>query len=78
MSCGHEDFPCCGCCPADDGPLDCCPCGDNLCQGECDDYRLGCDEDVDDADADALASAGMGTDEDYGCYNDDFFGCDYD
>lgn len=25
-----------------------------------------------DADADALASAGFGTDEDYGCYNDEF------
>ena len=24
------------------------------------------------ADADALASAGFGTDEDYGCYNDEF------
>jgi len=31
------------------------------------------------ADADALASAGFGTDEDYGCYDsgDDDYGCEY-
>ena len=33
-----------------------------------------CDADDDYADADALASAGMGTDEDYGCYDSgDYF-----
>ena len=31
------------------------------------------------ADADALSSAGWGTDEDYGCFGDDYgdYGCDY-
>ena len=75
-----EDAPCCGCC-GDDSPLDCCPCGDNHCQGECDDFS-GPGPDYDDYDPDveddsmdgdhasALASAGLGTDEDYGDYGD--------
>jgi len=70
-----EDAPCCGCC----GPN-----GDNADQwydgpddtevGDVDDS--GCYDDGDnmtdaEADADTLASAGMGTDEDYGYYGND-------
>jgi predicted amidophosphoribosyltransferase len=75
MSCGHEDWPCCGC--GDDlehyDDDDLCPgCGEPEAYCVC---GL-CDEDSMDGDNEsALASAGFGVDEDYlpgGC--DDFGG----
>lgn len=73
-----EDAPCCGCCPSSEEAyydyreeigLD--PWGEAM-EGW-DDYDV--DEPSDDdvgMDADALASAGWGTDEDYGYYGDEF------
>lgn len=74
MSCGHIDYPCCGCGNYlehfDDG---------DLCQGcgEPENYCV-CDRQVDGGESmdgdheNALASAGFGTDEDYmsGGYDD--------
>jgi hypothetical protein len=81
-SCGHEDWPCCGCGPDleqfDDAEF-CQGCGEpeNYCV--CDQLN---DEDDGDESMDGdhesgLASAGFGTDEDYmpGGYDD--FGGDY-
>ncbi len=77
-----EDAPCCGCCgPNGDGDeytLD-----DHL--DDLAEFGEGPDDMDDDgmtdaeADADTLASAGMGTDEDYGCYDEmdpDCYGSD--
>jgi len=76
-----EDAPCCGCCPSsqeayydsrEDIDLD--PWADAM-DGWGDDGEEepwdGFRDDVE-ADADTLASAGYGTDEDYGYYGDDF------
>ncbi len=76
-SCGHEDWPCCGC----DDDLEHFDDGD-LCQGcgEPENYCV-CDQLDDEGDFDgdgsmdgdhesALASAGWGTDEDYGYFGD--------
>jgi len=79
-SCGHEDWPCCGC--GDD--VEVCDDGD-ICQGcgepeafcrcdEIDEYDDDCDGDEENSDGDesmdgdhesGLASAGFGMDEDY-------------
>lgn len=71
IPCGHEDYPCCGCdnvaLTGEDALDVCCPfCGDPDCQGECD-----CNDDVPlDGDHDsAMASAGLGMDEDYNHYD---------
>ena len=65
-----EDAPCCGCCPSAAEYYD--PCDEieaELLGGDCT-QDLGEDEDDGmtdaEADGDALASAGWGTDEDYG------------
>jgi len=83
MTCHHEDFPCCGCDPIDTVDLipgdNCCPyCGDPDCFGDCDDVEDFEDFEREDnfrddveADADVLAMAGYGTDEDYGYYGDE-------
>ncbi len=75
MPCGHEDWPCCGC--GDDlEHFD----DSNLCQG-CGEPEAfcRCDGDEDNSEGDdsmegdhesGLASAGFGTDEDYGYYGD--------
>jgi hypothetical protein len=78
--CNHEDFPCCGCGDASDGEL---PdnfgaedAGDDMNEFADDEPQADDDEphgshDLSD-DADALASAGFGTDEDYGgCHGGD-------
>ena len=90
-SCGHEDWPCCGCGDdvehVDDGDR-CQGCGEPeaFCRcdqmdeydDDCDDEENG-DSDDDNCDGDdrmdgdhesGLASAGWGTDEDYGHYDD--------
>ena len=74
-----EDAPCCGCCGAEDGELP-----DNFgADGAGDDLNEFADDEpqADDGephgshdlsdDGEALASAGFGTDEDYGCYGGD-------
>ena len=85
MSCGHEDWPCCGCGDDleqfDDGDF-CQGCGEPESYCVCDQIDEGDDEDNCDGDESmdgdhesGLASAGFGVDEDYlpgGC--DDFGG----
>lgn len=67
--CHHEDYPCCGC-----GGVEVLTGQDALDAF----WESKLEEDFDgpednftdaEADADTLASAGMGTDEDYGCYD---------
>ena len=58
-------------------PENCPVCGSLLCQNpdaddECEE-RDDCEDDMDGDAESALASAGMGTDEDYGCYDDGDF-----
>jgi len=75
--CQHEDFPCCGCGPDLDASEEICPgCNEpeNYCSCEDSD-----EADPGDMDGDfdtGMASAGFGTDEDYGCY--DGPDCDYE
>ena len=80
-ACGHEDY--CGCGPEIVELIpgeNCCPdCGDPDCYGGCAleaEYETEYEDDYleDDMDGDfdsAMASAGHGTDEDYGYYGDD-------
>lgn len=86
MSARCEDFPCCGhelgCCPPPGADYMICTCGArvpltsrySICEGCLN--RPDPDEPSDgmtdvEADADTLASAGMGTDEDYGFFGDE-------
>ncbi len=86
--CSHEDYPCCGCgsvtvftgqdavdADREDGDLmyadlDCSGIPDEVF--EPDPFLTDAE-----ADADALASAGMGTDEDYGCFDETPMGDEY-
>ena len=80
MTC--EDAPCCGCCdPNESVELipgeNCCEyCLDPQCYGECDGEDDPCEDDMDGDFDSAMASAGYGTDEDYGYYGDgdDYYG----
>ncbi|MGA2067824.1 MAG: hypothetical protein ABSG86_22845 [Thermoguttaceae bacterium] len=81
-SCGHIDWPCCGCGDdlehCDDGDI-CQGCGEPEAHCCCDEYEDDCDGD-DRMDGDhetALASAGWGTDEDYLPGGSDDFGGDW-
>ena len=86
-ACGHEDYPCCGCGPltseVEDGELPEGNIGDDMSEFDGDQHE-GADEPDDGMDGDhasALASAGFGTDEDYGGYDidaafEDRFECD--
>ena len=84
-SCGHEDWPCCGCGDdlerIDDGDL-CQGCGEPeaFCHcDEMDEYDDDCDGDegMDGDHESGLASAGFGVDEDYMPNGDDDFGDDW-
>jgi hypothetical protein len=74
--CNCEDYPCCGhqdvALTGDDLADVSCPyCGIPGCLGGCeDDYRDEPDESMDGDFDSAMASAGFGTDEDYGYYGD--------
>ncbi len=72
-----EDAPCCGCCPSSEEAyydyredIDLDPWGSEDEVDYEDEPWDGFRDDVE-ADADALASAGYGTDEDYGYYGDE-------
>ena len=75
VNCGCEDAPCCGC---DDviltgeDAVEAMQAEDDLYGADADSYELHDEEgDCDDSDdGQALASAGRGTDEDYGYYGD--------
>jgi len=74
-SCGHEDWPCCGCGDDlehfDDGDL-CQGCGEPEGYCVCDQMDDGGDDSMDGDHESGLASAGFGVDEDYlpGGYDD--------
>ena len=69
-----EDFPCCGHTYEDPCPWTCRDCGaETTRECVCEDAYAERDQYTDvEADANTLASAGWGTDEDYGYYGDDF------
>lgn len=89
MACNHEDFPCCGCTMDDIQQFDdsdiCGGCGEPYPFCRCEEYddeeqfEHYLSEDMDGDHQSALASAGFGTDEDYGDYGeyDDYNDLDY-
>jgi hypothetical protein len=74
MGCGHEDFPCCGCdrdeILTDEQVRDLLDSEDEMDWEDNQDWEDDMPpEDMDGDHTSALASAGFGTDEDYGCFD---------